>query len=138
MAKGKIGIDFSEFEILSKQLKSLNGNIKKTTETALKKSKVYVNKNLVADMNKHNKTSATIRSLDKTTSVNWVGSLGSIPVGFNIGEGGLASIFLMYGTPRMSKDQKLYNDVYGSKNSEEVAKIQADVFFDEIGKLMGG
>ena len=135
MARKRLGID-EGLEILIKQLKDMDGNVKQASEKAVKKSRDYVNAKLTQDMKRHNKTNATINSLDKISSVSWVGSKASIPVGFNISKGGLASIFLMYGTPRIAKDQKLYNDILGNKIVKEIADIQAEVFFEEIGKLV--
>ena len=139
MPKKTLGLDYSEFGILTKQLQEMDGNIKKTTEEALKKSQRHVHQKLGQEMQKHNRTYATVRSLVDNPTVTWVGNTrAEIPVGFSIREGGLASIFLMYGTPRMAKDQALYNAIYGKKTSDEIAEIQRNVFFDEIGKLTGG
>lgn len=137
MAK-RIGIDYSDFSILTKQLERLDGDIKSTVEKALKKSQRHVHKNLGLAMQRHNLTYATVRSLVKSPSVVWVGKTrAEIDVGFSIRQGGLASIFLMYGTPRMAKDQKLYNAVYGKKTRDDIVKIQSEVFFEEIRKLGG-
>ena len=51
--------------------------------------------------------------------------------------GGLPSIFLMYGTPRMKKDSKVYNAVYGKKTMDEVSMIQALIFADAINNHFG-
>ena len=134
-----LGLDYSEFGLLTKQLQELDGDIRKTTEEALKKSQRYVHQNLGREMQKHNRTYTTVRSLVKNPSVIWVGKTrAEIPVGFDISNGGLASIFLMYGTPKMDKDQALYNALFGKKTKEEIANIQRGVFFDAIGKKMGG
>lgn len=139
MAKKTIGLDYSEFSILTKQLEAMNGDIKKTTELALKKSQRYVHQKLGQEMNKHNQTFQTVKSLVDNPSVTWVGGTkAEIPVGFSIREGGLASIFLMYGTPRMKKDTALYNAIYGNKTNDELVALQSEVFFEEIGKLTGG
>ena len=62
----------------------------------------------------------------------------NISVGFDIKQGGLPSIFLMYGTPRMKKDTKLYADVYGKKAQERIKKAQEETFQKGIKKLLGG
>lgn len=139
MPKKTLGLDYTEFGILTKQLQAMDGNIRKTTETALKKSQRYVNQKIEQEMQKHNKTYQTINSLVKNSNVIWTGNtIAEIPIGFDISNGGIASIFLMYGTPRMAKDQALYNAIYGKKTIEEISDIQRDVFFDEIGKMTGG
>ena len=43
----------------------------------------------------------------------------------------------MYGTPRMKKDQKLYNAIFGKKTNEKIRQIQEDIFFDAIRKVGG-
>lgn len=143
-SKRTLGIDYTEFNILSEQLKQLDGNIKETTETALKKSQRYVHQKIGLAMQPHNKTYATIRSLVDNPPVMWVGNTrAEIGVGFDIGNDGLASIFLMYGvkagkngTPRRAPDKNLYNAIFGKKTSDEIAEIQREVFFSEIERLM--
>lgn len=69
-----------------------------------------------------------------------------INVGFDVSNGGLASIFLMYGSPKhvitryhgkkkstwnhpgMDADQVLYDLVFGKTTKQEIAKIQKKVF----------
>ncbi|MDE5763748.1 MAG: hypothetical protein K2I00_02135 [Ruminococcus sp.] len=131
----KLNIEFSGFDEAVKRLESLEGNVKKTAGEALKKSKQTVQKNLEKAMQKHNRTHATVKSLDNESGVTWVGGVGTIYVGFNIAEGGLSSVFLMYGTPRIKKDSKLYNAVYGKKIRDEIKKIQEEAFYDEIRRL---
>lgn len=137
MAKKYIGIDFSELEILSDEINELNGNVKKTTEKALIESQNYIAKNVHTEMKKHYQTGQTEKSIVEDNKVKWVGNTASIGVGFSISDGGLASVFLLYGTPKMKKDQKLYNSIFGKKTREEISNIQAKVFYDEIEKLGG-
>jgi hypothetical protein len=51
---------------------------------------------------------------------------------------GLTTVFLMYGTPKMTKVSKMYNAVYGSKMKKEVGEIQRAVFAAEVQRKMGG
>lgn len=132
----KLGLDYSELEILVKQLEQLNGDIKSTTETALKKSQQYITKNLHSNMARHHITGKTEASIVENPPVIWIGNMfAEIDVGFDISNGGLPSIFLMYGTPRMEKDQKLFNAIYAKSTSDEITKIQSEVFFDKIRRL---
>lgn len=131
----KMKLEFDGLDALTERLTKLGGDTKKTAEDALKKSKRYVHKELGSAMDKHNKTYATIKSLDSDSGVEWAGDIGTIHVGFNIHEGGLASIFLMYGTPRMKKDQNLYNAIYGTATRAQVQKIQEDTFYEALRKL---
>lgn len=133
----KLKMEIEGFEQLTKRLTELNGNVKATTERALEKSNRAVRTKIGAAMQPHNKTFQTIRSLKSDAKVEWAGTVATMPVGFDIAHGGLASIFLMYGTPRMDKDQKLYNAFYGTATMNEVRKIQEEIFYEEIRKLDG-
>ncbi len=107
---------------------------RRAVEDALKDSKDYVTKQLAEEIERHRRTGITEKSLDKNDSVSWEGTQASIPVGFHIRQGGLASIFLMYGTPRMQPDKKLYNAIYGSKTKKEIHEIQEAAFIRAINR----
>ena len=86
----------------------------------------YVTPKLEAEIEKHFRTGRTANSLDTNPKVNYQGDYISIGVGFHITQGGLASIFLMYGTPKMAPDINLYNAVYGPETKKQLRKIQRD------------
>lgn len=131
-------LEFDGFENVIARISKLGGDIKGTTEEALQKSRRYVHKNLGSAMQKHNNTYGTIRSLNCVPiNADWEGTVATIEVGFKISEGGLPSIFLMYGTPRIDKDQKLYNAAFGAKTQKDVRKIQEDIFYNEIRRING-
>ena len=131
----KMKLEFDGFNEAIARLNRLEGDVKKTTEQALIKSKRLVHKKIGTAMTKHNRTFQTIRSLDKSNHVAWTGTIASIEVGFDIQNGGLASVFLMYGTPRIKKDQQLYNSIYGKKTKSEIHDLQKEIFYEEIRKL---
>ncbi len=138
LARKKTGILFRGFEEYMEKLDGLAGDLKGVTEEALKESERLITPKLHDDMKRHKRTGRTENSIDDNAKVNWEGTQGTIKIGFNLAEGGLASIFLMYGTPRTGKDQKLYNDIYGSKTRKEIAKKQEEIFFRAIKKRMEG
>ena len=132
MSKCKLSIEFDGFDKMLKDISKMGEKIKPTVESALMKSRDFINKNLDAEMNRHIRTGDTKESL-KNAPVKWEGMVAEIPVGFDIGNGGIASIFLMYGTkvfgtPRVKKDIKLYNAIYGKNTKEKVAEIQKKEF----------
>ena len=135
MAKNKIGLQFDGFEEMIAQFDKL-GNVKPVVEEALIKSQEHVANNLKIDMAKHHRTGRTESTIADDKKVDWEGFVASIDVGFDISNGGLASIFLMYGTPRMQKDTKLYNDVYGNGTRKEIGKIQEEIFRSAIAERM--
>lgn len=133
----KTRIEFDGFDEAIQRLSQLEGDVKGVTEQALQKTKQHIHENLKVVMQKHNRTGATVKSLDESSRINWQGSIGSIDVGFDLSNGGLPSIFLMYGTPRMNKDQNLYNAIYGKKTKDEIMKLQEEIFFEAIRKACG-
>lgn len=138
MAKNKIGLKFDGIEDMVERLEKVEGDIKSTAEAALKASKQAVNPGIQKEIMRHRRTGNTEATLDKDMIVKWEGTSGSIKIGFNIRNGGLPSIFLMYGTPRMKKDTKLYNSIYGSKTKKTIANAQKEVFEKRIARRMGG
>ncbi len=134
----KISFKGELFKGMMEQLDGLNGDLKTVTQKALEKSHEYITPKLQEDMKRHKRTGRTERSINNKAEVVWEGSTAGMDVGFHIRNGGLASIFLMYGTPKMAKDQKLYNDVYGSRTKKEIEKLQQEILTQEIQKRMGG
>lgn len=140
MARKKLYMDGEVFGQYAQQLYKLSSMefLKETTEKALMESKAYVTEKLHQDMKKHHRTGRTETSIDDDSGVEWKGTLASLKVGFKISEGGLASIFLMYGTPRMQPDRKLYNDVYGAATRRKIQEIQREVFDNALRQVMEG
>lgn len=136
MAKKKGGITLEGFDELIVKLDSLNGNIKKAVDDCLQASQDIISSKLEKDMEKHKRTGDTKKAIVKNKPVSWKGSKASVDVGFEFPEG-LPSIFLMYGTPRMKKERKIYSDVYGKKTREEIERMQALIIADEIQNAMG-
>lgn len=138
MAKNKIGLEFKGFDEVIANFEHAGGNIKQATEAALKASKQAVTPGARAAILRHRRTGRTEASLDTNMNVDWDGLTAEINIGFNIKEGGLASIFLMYGTPRIMPDKTLYNSIYGPRISKEIAKIQEDAINKVISRTIGG
>lgn len=157
MAKKRFGIEFKGFEEMFSKFDGLGGDIRNAAEKCLEFIPSDINPNLEADIAKHKKwrkSGNTAQSIKKDAGVTWEGYVASIPVGFDIAHGGLASIFLMYGTARhapanqygkypdkvvegVQKDEKLYNDIYGTSTKSKINKKQADIMSEAIRKKMG-
>lgn len=137
MAKRKIQIEFEGFEQVAARLKELDGDIKGVTERALKKSHAIVTEKAERAIIPHKRTGRTQSSLEKNANVQWDNTIGTVYVGFDISKGGLAHIFLMYGTPRIEPDRKLYNAFWGASTRKQIMKVQEDIFYDEIRRLNG-
>lgn len=128
----KLKLDFSGIDKMIEDMHKMGANVKEVSETALKKSRDYINKNLETAMIPHNRSGETLKSL-KDAPIEWSGTVAKIPVGFDIKNGGLPSIFLMYGTkvygtPRVKKDMKLYKAIYGKATKEKVQEIMKNEF----------
>lgn len=147
MAKNRISLSFKGFEELAEKLDKAGGDLKKVTEKALVAGKNVVMDNLDKVVIKANfpaeeepgrySNGDTRDSIDRDETVEWNGTTGSIHVGFDFKISGMTTIFLMYGTPRMNKSQKIYNAVYGAKTKKQVAEIQKEIFESEIKKIIG-
>ena len=135
MAKKKMRLEFSGFEEYAEKLDKLGGDLKKTTERALNATHEHITPRVEEAFKKHNikYSHETMKSLKKDSAVEWDGSVAEIGVGFKISDGGLPSIFLMYGTPKIQPDKKLYNAIYGDK--KKVKELQEKIFAEEIAKL---
>ena len=138
MPKNKIGLKFEGLEEMVARIESAEGDIRPTVEAALKASKQALNPGINSAIAVHKKTGKTQASLDKNMKVKWEGTQASIEIGFHVRNGGLPSIFLMYGTPRVKKDTKLYNSIYGTKAKKEAARAQKEVFQKRIVRKLGG
>ena len=138
MAKNKFALEFKGFEEISAKLQDLGGDLEAVTEKALQNTHDYITPQLHKAMQKHHRTGRTEGAIADSAKVQWGGNVASVDVGFEIGNGGIASIFLMHGTPRMSPDRNLYNAVYGSKTKKQVAELQEKTFSRAIQKALGG
>lgn len=138
----KFEFDFPMLKKLQKQHEEIGGNaLDEAVDKAITDSHAFVTKQLEDAIAPHQKTGRTERSLDKKADIIKTGTSYSADLGFHITEGGLPSIFLMYGTkvhgqPHIAPDKKLYNAIYGTATKEKVKEIQAQAFFETIEKVM--
>ena len=146
----KFGLSFTGFNEIINKLNELDANLDEIASEALIESKKYVTNNLEQAMAKHNKSGNTLKSLDKSYEVKDDGLKSSINVGFDINNGGLPSIFLMYGTPAhmvsnqfgpsekkisgTQKDRELFGALYSSTTTNKVRDIQLEVFQNALRK----
>lgn len=132
----RIKLQFNAWKELGENLDKLGGDLKKTTETALKESHAAITPGIKSAFGKHNKTNTMMPTLREESKVEWEGLTASIPIGFDISAGGVASVFLMYGTPRMAPDKNTYNAIYGAKVKRQIDEIQKKVFTEAIERAM--
>lgn len=122
----------TEFEQLS------NKGMQEAIKGALIESHKYITPMLRQQIEKHRRTGRTENSLDETPQVTIEGNKLYIGIGFHISQGGLPSIFLMYGTPRQSPDTALYNAIFGGETQKEIRKIQRTYVKQAMKKYLNG
>ena len=119
------------------ELKQLEADVRQTTEAALTEVGKLVTEQAEAAIQPHKRTGRTESALLKQPTVEWTGEEATVHVGFDIANGGLPSIFLMYGTPRMKKDAKLYNAFYGAETQKRIEEIERKAFEKAIEEAGG-
>lgn len=124
-----------EFDALSeyiRQLEQAGGAVKEAVEKGLVDTFDIVTKQAKSAIKPHRQTGITEDSLRQNPEILWKNDSAEVKVGFAINDGGLASIFLMYGTPRMQPDRKLYNAFYGAATKKKIMEAQENAIFDEF------
>ena len=142
MAKNKkFGIEFEEFGAYQKKLEALGADTKQAVEQALRDTQQFIAEQSKAAMQPHNKSGETSKHIIEDGDVEWYNETASVSVGFDLKNGGLASIFLMrgtkvYGQPHITPDRNLYNAVYGARTMKKVQEIQKAAFEKAIREAM--
>lgn len=136
MGKNKIGLHFKGFEELMGRLDRLGGDLRAPVEEALAGTQKHIAGQAHAAMARHHRTGGTEGAIVEDGLVSWEGDTASIGIGFGLADGGMPSVFLMYGTPTMAKDTALYNAVYGARTRKEVARLQEQIILGAIAKGM--
>lgn len=131
-------MQFDGFNDVIRQLEQLEVDVHETVTNALQEAGQYVTEQARAAIQPHRRTGKTEESLIENPPVEWTGTQAAVNVGFDINNGGLPSIFLMYGTPRMKKDIKLYNAVYGAETKKKIEQIERDALDNAVEKAMQG
>lgn len=146
--KNRLSVDFAGFAAQAEKLENLGGDLRAAVNDALEQSKDLVDHQLETEIIKHHRSGFTEKSLRKDAQVEWFGNVAEVKVGFDIANGGLPSIFLMYGTPKhmigkgqhpgTDPDKQLYEAVYGNATKKKVRELQARIFAEAIKAKMGG
>lgn len=149
MARKRTGIEFAGWDDYMAKLDKIGGRsgLKRGVDAGLIASKEYVNPKLLKSVTggalpaggKYSSPPHVKNTLDTELKVNWEGSTAEIKIGFNIKKpGGMTSIYLMYGTPRMRPAKGLKTTVYGAKTRKEIATLQEEAVSKVIKRIMGG
>lgn len=143
--KSKFAFNFEEMDVLAEKLEKAGGSIHDAADRALKATHAYMTPNLASEIRRHKRTGDTAQSLDRRGGVVWENSLKAhVNIGFNMEDGGVPSIFLMWGTPKhgrhpgMTADTKLKNAAFGAKVKRDVAAIQREEMEKALQEIAGG
>lgn len=141
----KMSIIFNGFQDLAYKIDEAGGDLHVAVDEALTKTQDlienYVINASVPYAHKGIKGYATGKMFDaiiKDARIDWSGSIASVRVGFDLSQdGGWHSIFVMYGTPRMAKDQKIYNAIRGTRTKHAIALLQENVMKEHLALVKG-
>lgn len=132
----KMSITFKGFDQLAEDIDAIGGDLKSAVDEALTESQKIIQSNLQTAAAEYSRkgggkgytTGKMYQSILKDPQVEWKGLIAEVNVGFQLfAKGGWHSIFIMYGTPRMGKNQKVYNAIKGARTKNEIAKIQEEI-----------
>ena len=137
----KMKIIFDGFADLAAAIDRTGGDLKTAVDDALTETQKLVQQNLVTAAepyaSKGRKGYATgemYRSILKDARIEWSGNIAQVDVGFDLQmNGGYHSIFIMYGTPKIQKDTKVYNAIRGTKTRKDIAAKQQEVMSKYLG-----
>lgn len=137
MSKANKHLIVEGFDELIAKLNTFEGETVKAVNEGLTASAQMVTNDASLGIGVHNDTGLTAKSLNLHPKVIWVGGTqASIDVGFDLTKPhGYVSIFLMYGTPRMKKDQFLYNAFYSKQSRDSIIKTQREALENAIKKV---
>lgn len=142
--RSKYSLNFKEFEELAYRIGEMGGNLQEACDKALKDTHEYITPQLSSGIARHDLTGDTGKSLERGPHVVWENPLkAKVSIGFNLEEGGVPSIFLMWGTPKrkageMPVDTAFKNAAFGPKVKREVAKLQREALEAVVESLKRG
>lgn len=131
----KMQILFKGFEDLAAEVDRSDGDLQTAVDEALTETAKYIQGQVTsaaapyaAKGRKGYATGRMYGSIIEDGLVTWNGHVAEVGTGFALNESsGWHSIFVMYGTPRMAKDTKVYNAIKGAKTKKEIERIQQEI-----------
>jgi len=147
---GRVGLSFDGLDEMIRRFSELGQGdaLKETVEKALDASAEIAYQSIKDAMSQAKvngrpvnwgRTGRTKASLKEDYEIVWETSDRAYkPVGFDFKDGGLTSVFLMHGTPRIKPNRALWDAIYGKAVNEKISEIQKEIFEEEISKLLNG
>lgn len=134
---------FDGFDQLAEEIDKAGANLKDAVDEALSETQKLVQKKVTDAAkpyaSKGEKTPGKYatgdmyRAIIDKPEVEWTGMVAEVAVGFDLtAKGGFHSIYVMngtkvHGTPRVKKDQKLWNAIKGAQTKKEIAALQEEI-----------
>ena len=131
----KMKIIFDGFADLAYRIDKAGGDLHAAVDEALTATEELVQDNLAPAVEPYGSkgrkgyaTGEMYASRLTEAHIDWKGMVAEVDVGFDLlAKGGYHSIFVMYGTPKMAKDAKVYNAIKGSKTKKDIAAKQEEI-----------
>lgn len=133
----KMQMQVEGLEAIMERMQKLGADTRSAVNKALIETHKIVTEKAEAAIEPHRRTGATEASLRREAVPEWSGDVASIKVGFDIENGGLPSIFLMYGTPHIKPDSALYNAFFGKETVKEIVEAQEKAIYAAIHSAEG-
>lgn len=133
----KMQMQVEGLDALMERMQKLGADTRSAVNKALIETHKIVTEKAEAAIEQHKRTGATEASLRHEAVPEWSGDVASIKVGFDIENGGLPSIFLMYGTPQTKPDPALYNAFFGKDTIKEIVEAQEKAIYTAIHSAEG-
>lgn len=135
----RMSLTFKGFEDLAYKIEQAEKDLRGAVDEALTETQNIIQGNTRQAAAKYTKggtkysTGRMLAAVKPNTGPEWSGTIASVGVGFDLRKaGGYHSIFVMYGTPRMKKDVKLYNAIRGARTKQQVAQAQEKIMLEHL------
>ena len=136
-------VEFGGFAEMNRRLLRMEADARAVAEEALKATRDIVTEAARVGMEDQYLPAGGKYSRDRTeetlrpdTQVKWNGDEATLEAGFDL-KMSPVSLFLMYGTPKMVKDQKLYDAFYGQEIRQAYLAAQKEIYERALEKVMG-
>lgn len=131
----RMSLEFDGFKELAYRISEIEDALKPAVDEALTEVQRYVQTETQLAAARYVKggtqysTGKMVAAIKPVEGPTWVGTTASVGVGFDIraeGGGGMHSIWIMYGTPRIKKDVRLYRALRGRATEIKIQQIMQE------------
>lgn len=121
----------NNFQDLQEKIAKANGNLERAVERSMEAAANFLNPDFKVGIARHRRTGRTEAALIEHPSVEWEGNKAMLKTGFSVRAGGLAAIFINFGTKRgVKKDPFITKTV--SRNRKKITETQQEILMDEL------